>query len=126
MAFVRFSHNMLYYIVLANQFIPVRFYNNFKLLLACKPAAAVVFLQVSPMGTEGNPRNRIPMIVLGLSTLLLLVATGSAALVRALRRAPDGYEDMDGFHLGIVQGLGGAAVEMSASIKDEGGAGRAA
>jgi hypothetical protein len=41
------------------------------------------------------------MIASVIFILLLLTAAGSATLLRALRRAPDGFEDRAGFHRGF-------------------------
>ncbi len=41
------------------------------------------------------------MVSLALTTFGLLMLAASWALMRAMRRAPDGYEDELGFHEGI-------------------------
>jgi hypothetical protein len=42
------------------------------------------------------------MITLTLTTLSIFIIAGFSALVLALKRAPEGFEDAAGFHLGLA------------------------
>ena len=57
--------------------------------------------KLAPLWPSGNYR---PKAQIMLETLLIVAASGVGSLaliVRELRKAPEGYEDEHGFHIGI-------------------------